>query len=195
MVLVHEISWSILCIKSRTASQKIWTFQSYCCQVGILASLYAFLLGLDLMGVAFKALGGKGLGLRRERWQVAGVSQIPGGFRFPTKMIHLKGAFGVPKFWQRTILDAQLPAFFHRKSKSCCAKHGPGAGQLFSLTANPIAGMASVGAELWEGFKQRQAISGARFDGRSSCHCARTVIVHQHIHCRNSSTKCIFSFL
>lgn len=43
-----------------------------------------------------------------------------------------------------------------------------------------------------EGFKQRQAISGARFDGGSSCHCAGTVIVHQHINCRTSSRKCIF---
>ena len=41
-----------------------------------------------------------------------------------------------------------------------------------------------------EGFKQRQAISGARFDGGSSCHCAGTVIVHQHINCRTSSMKC-----
>jgi len=52
----------MICIKSRTAAQKIWTFERDCRQVGIFASLYAFLLGLDLMGVAFKALGGKGLG-------------------------------------------------------------------------------------------------------------------------------------
>ena len=58
----------MICIKSRTdCRSKIWTCESYCRQVGIFASLYAFLLGLDLMGVAFKALGGKGLGLRNEK--------------------------------------------------------------------------------------------------------------------------------
>ncbi|CAK9073855.1 Sodium-dependent phosphate transport protein 2A (Sodium-phosphate transport protein 2A) (Na(+)-dependent phosphate cotransporter 2A) (NaPi-6) (Sodium/phosphate cotransporter 2A) (Na(+)/Pi cotransporter 2A) (NaPi-2a) (Solute carrier family 34 member 1), partial [Durusdinium trenchii] len=31
--------------------------------VGVLFALYAFLFGLDLMGVAFKALGGKGAGM------------------------------------------------------------------------------------------------------------------------------------
>lgn len=36
--------------------------KTICRVVGIFASLYAFLLGLDLMGVAFKALGGKGAG-------------------------------------------------------------------------------------------------------------------------------------
>lgn len=75
----------MICIKSRTASQKIWTFERDCRQVGIFASLYAFLLGLDLMGVAFKALGGKGLGLRNDD---AGLSTqgLPNSRWSPTKM-------------------------------------------------------------------------------------------------------------
>lgn len=76
----------------------MWTLECYCCQVGIFASLYAFLLGLDLMGVAFKALGGKGLGLRNDH---AGVSTqgLPNSRWCPTKMTHLvKGTFGVPTF-------------------------------------------------------------------------------------------------